>query len=119
MRPPPRSKRTCTLFPYPTLFRSADLRRETLSCAAAPRRLHAGGRTPLRLIAGRGGRETSARLVRRCLLGNQLRRPGERPGRRTAKDRTVPYRASGRQVIKDAYHLVDDSTNEPALVHVA
>src|SRR3546814_13076129 len=115
IRRTPRSTRTDTLCPYTTLCRSAlrnrrrgaDLRRETLSCAAAPRRLHAGGRNPLRSMAGRGGRETSARLVRRRLLGNQLRRPGERPGRRMAKDRTMTYRASGKQVLKAGEYFED------------
>src|SRR3546814_21187437 len=68
---------------------------------------------------GRGGRETSARLVRRRLLGNQLRRPGERPGRRMAKDRTMNYRASGKQVLKAGEYFADASTNEAARVIVA
>src|SRR3546814_14751101 len=74
---------------------------------------------PLRSMAGRGGRETSARLVRRRLLGNQLRRPGERPGRRMAKDRTMTYRASGKQVLKAGEYFADASTNEAARVIVA
>src|SRR3546814_7689500 len=70
-------------------------------------------------MAGRGGRETSALLVRRRLLGNQLRRPGERPGRRMAKDRTMTYRASGKQVLKAGEYFADASTNEAARVIVA
>src|SRR3546814_17656926 len=62
--------------------RRADLRQETLSCAAAPRRLHAGGPNPLRSMAARGGRETSARLVRWRSLGTTHRRLGERHGER-------------------------------------
>src|SRR3546814_9717801 len=100
-------------------MRISDWSSDVCSSDLAPRRLHAGGRNPLRSMAGRGGRETSARLVRRRLLGNQLRRPGERPGRRMAKDRTMTYRASGKQVLKAGEYFADASTNEAARVIVA
>src|SRR3546814_6063073 len=54
IRPPPRSTRTDTLFPYTTLFRSARARHRH---AAARGRVRAGGARTRRRRPGRGCRE--------------------------------------------------------------
>src|SRR3546814_4693095 len=74
IRRPPRSTRTDTLFPYTTLFRSADLAMDFVDAQGACDRMGRGD-----AVAG-GHHDVQARIVQRCdgVGGAGLDRVGDR-----------------------------------------
>src|SRR3546814_11751983 len=70
IRRPPRSTRTDTLFPYTTLFRSADARERRRVAAGAPRacrRREVGAGLALRRVGNRHEKAVEVALVGRAL----------------------------------------------------
>src|SRR3546814_582838 len=89
IRPPPRSTRTDTLFPYTTLFRSPGARDPGQGGA---------GRAPGALPAPALGRRTAARGAGACLR----HRPVTAAGRRTHRQPRHPHRRGGdRAAVRD------------------
>src|SRR3546814_3969497 len=83
LRPPPRSTRTDTLFPYTTLFRSSDCARAQLFCVGKLR-----------------GRCRGDACFRGCRSGQPEYRSRFSPGYADAPDKGGHLRSSGRMALR-------------------